>query len=152
MLTKFTRKLSIFLLAAMATSASAGLYKWYDKDGQVHYTDKPPVDAKTESVDPKTSISKPVEQKTFTLEKENEAFEKRREEQLKKEAEEKKKAEMEAKRKQNCISLRKNLQLYLTRNRVAEQKDGQTVVIPYEERVKKIAETEKRLNKECKDY
>lgn len=33
-----------------ALPAGAGVYKWKDKDGRIHYTDKPPADVKADSV------------------------------------------------------------------------------------------------------
>lgn len=43
----------ILLLVTMilfATSASAGLYKWVDEDGNVHYSQKRPIDKKFKSI------------------------------------------------------------------------------------------------------
>lgn len=38
------------LLLALAASAAGQVYTWKDKDGKVHYGDRPPADAKTEEV------------------------------------------------------------------------------------------------------
>ena len=41
----------IYLILMVSTSLSAGtIHKWVDENGNVHYSDAPPVSAKTESV------------------------------------------------------------------------------------------------------
>jgi hypothetical protein len=44
------RLLPFFALALIGLNAHAGLNKWVDAEGKVHYSDTPPPDAKTESV------------------------------------------------------------------------------------------------------
>ncbi|WGL15576.1 DUF4124 domain-containing protein [Microbulbifer bruguierae] len=44
----------IWLLAAFSLALEAGageLYRWVDEDGRVHFSDRPPVEAKAESLD-----------------------------------------------------------------------------------------------------
>jgi uncharacterized protein DUF4124 len=49
------RMLSMVLLLAVAPLAAAELYKYVDKDGKTVYTDQPPANAKTETLNvPKT--------------------------------------------------------------------------------------------------
>ena len=40
----------LVLLSCLSLSAQAGLNKWVDENGKVHYSDSPPMDAKVESV------------------------------------------------------------------------------------------------------
>jgi glutaredoxin len=42
--------LAALLLAALALPAAGQVYKWTDRDGRVHFGDRPPPDAKTEEV------------------------------------------------------------------------------------------------------
>jgi hypothetical protein len=60
-----TRALLFTLALALAFGAGAAPYKWVDKDGRVHYSDKPPPGVKTEQVElkPLTEVtSQPVPQ------------------------------------------------------------------------------------------
>jgi hypothetical protein len=50
----------IYLTFIVSTSLSAGeIHKWVDEDGNVHYTDAPPVSAKTETVRVQSAPSNP---------------------------------------------------------------------------------------------
>lgn len=42
--------IALFLLSLLSLSAHAGMHKWVDADGKVHYSDTPPPDTKAESV------------------------------------------------------------------------------------------------------
>lgn len=141
------------LIALLAADVSlAGLYKWTDAKGQIHYSDKEPTDSQSQILNPETALPTGVEKEKSKLDKQVEEMNKRREEEQKKEQEAKKKAEAEALRKKNCLTLRKNMQVMLTKNRVRKEVNGETVVIPYEERVKKIEETQKQLDEVCKGF
>ncbi len=146
-------RLTGLLIALLAADVSlAGLYKWTDDKGQVHYSDKVPADTKPQSLNPNTALPSGVEKEKSKLDKQVEDMNKRRDEELEKEQEAKKKAEAEALRKKNCMTLRKNMQVLLTKNRVRKEVNGEVVVIPYEERVKKMEETQKQLDEVCKGF
>jgi len=146
-------RLTGLLIALLTANVSiAGMYKWTDAEGQVHYSDNVPADTKPQTLNPDTALPTGVEKEKSVLDKQVEEMDKRREESLKKEEEEKKKAEAEEVRKNNCIKLRKNLQVLLTKNRVRKEVNGEVVVIPYEERVKKIEEAQKKLDEVCKGF
>lgn len=50
----------IYLTLIVSTSLSAGtIHKWTDEDGNVHYTDAPPVSAKSETVRVQSAPSNP---------------------------------------------------------------------------------------------
>lgn len=50
----------IYLTLIVSTSLSAGtIHKWIDDDGNVHYTDAPPVSAKSETVRVQSAPSNP---------------------------------------------------------------------------------------------
>ena len=49
--------LSALLLLLAASAAQAEVYKWVDANGNAHYTDKPPANQKTQTVDIRTQPS-----------------------------------------------------------------------------------------------
>lgn len=53
------RYLLYLALLASATLNAAGIHKWTDADGNVHYSDAPPVTVKTESVRVQSAPSNP---------------------------------------------------------------------------------------------
>lgn len=149
MLKKWHWFCGILIVMATAGSAMAGLYKWYDAEGQVHYTDNPPSDKKIQTLNPDTALPTGVEKEKSALEKQMDDFNKRRDTRLKKEDEEKKKILKEKQRIKNCEILRRNVQTFLTKKRVSKTVNGEVVVMPYEERVKEINAAQKRIDKEC---
>lgn len=142
----------ILMIILASMPVQAGLYKWYDDKGQVHYTDSPPNDEKAQTLNPDTALPTGAEKEKTELDKQVEEFNKRRDERLKQEEEAKKKVAQEKQRKRNCDQLRKNLQLFITKNRVATNVDGKKVIMPYEQRVKEIDEAQKRIDKECAGF
>lgn len=142
----------ILMIMMVSVPVQAGLYKWYDDKGQVHYTDSPPSDEKAETLNPDTALPTGAEKEKTELDKQVEEFNKRRDERLKQEEEAKKKDAQEKQRKRNCEQLKKNLQVILTKNRVSTEVDGKRVVMPYEQRVKEINEAQKKIDKECAGF
>lgn len=142
----------ILMIMVVSAPVQAGLYKWYDDKGQVHYTDSPPSKEKAEALNPDTALPTGAEKEKTELDKQVEEFDKRREERLKQEEEAKKKVAQEKQRKRNCEQLRKNLQLFITKNRVSTNVDGEKVVMPYEQRVKEMDKVQKRIDKECAGF
>jgi len=59
----FLRASAVFLIVLCATAAQAGVYKWTDAQGKVHYGDVPPPEQKTDklNVQPATEPSDDVE-------------------------------------------------------------------------------------------
>jgi len=145
--------ITIFCLGIIglpASSALAGIFKWTDASGKIHYSDKPPIDQKATTMNPHTAIPQGSHEAGKVIDKQTREFNKRRDERLKQEAAKKKKLTEQKKREQQCASLRKNLQVMLTRNRVTKMVNGKQVVIPYEERLKKMEKIQKDMAKVCK--
>lgn len=140
------------IVSAVSNPALGGVYKWTDSSGKVHYTDNPPPNKESQAINPETALPTGVEKEKSALDKQVEEFNKRRDERLKKEEEEKKKALQEEQRRKNCEILKKNLQTFLTRNRVSKTVDGERVVMPYEERVKEIDAAQKKIDEECAGF
>ncbi len=143
--------LSILIALTVSGASLAGMYKWTDSSGQVHYTDSPPIDEKAKALDPRTAIPTGAEKEKSKLDKQMEEFNKRREEEKEKEEEARKAALEKKQREQQCATLRKNMQLYLTKRKMVKNVDGEIVVMPYEERLKEIETIQKEMKKVCDD-
>ncbi len=91
-------KKNIILLLLMVSPVSAGIYKWTDEQGKVHYGSQRPADAAAErlkiNADP-SPYSDPAETKETDKDAKKES-DKESKDKKKKEAEDKKKAEAEA--------------------------------------------------------
>lgn len=136
----------------LSATASAGIYKWTDASGKVHYTDQPPSGKKSQALNPNTALPDRAQDARKNLDIREQQFIKNREERLKKEAAAKQKKLAEKQRKKDCVKLRHNLQVYLTRNRVATIVDGKSVVVPYEERVKKMEKLRVQIERSCEGF
>lgn len=131
----------ILLLTAIfifASSASAGLYKWVDSEGNVHYSQKRPANQQFKRLKeppPAPEDSKVLyksteksEKASTTLSKENAKNEKIREE--------------------NCASAKKQLSGYTVYRRFRD-KDGNVSVVDDKVRAERIKESEQAVNDYC---
>lgn len=131
--------------------AEAGLYKWVDKSGRVHYSDKPaPPDAKSEkAMEVKFAGKEDLGASRSALEK-REANAKTAEEQKKaqeKAAEEQKAAEMKA---QECASVKEVLnQLVSGRRLKVMDEKGNPKVLNEEEIASRRARAEAEAARAC---
>lgn len=103
---------ALALLSCLSLSAQAGLNKWVDENGKVHYSDSPPTGAKVESVrniTGKGQESAPADYSSKSYTQREAELNKARQE--KKEASEKSAREtaQQQERKQNCAVARENL-------------------------------------------
>ncbi|GAB5606222.1 DUF4124 domain-containing protein [Sideroxyarcus sp. TK5] len=103
---------ALALLCCLSLSAQAGLNKWVDENGKVHYSDSPPTGAKVESVrniTGKGQESAPADYSSKSYTQREAELNKARQE--KKEASEKSAREtaQQQERKQNCAVARENL-------------------------------------------
>ncbi len=103
---------ALLLLSLVSLSAQAGLNKWVDEHGKVHYSDSPPIDAKTESVrniTGKGQEAAPADYSSKSYSQREAEMKKAREN--KKEASEKSASEAAQlqERKRNCAAARENL-------------------------------------------
>jgi hypothetical protein len=142
----------VILIALMVSGPSlAGMYKWTDSSGQVHYTDSPPVDQKAKALNPRTATPTGAEAEKSKMDKQIEEFNQRQAEEQEKEELAKKNALEKKQREQQCVTLRNNLQLYLTKRRVAKNDNGEVVEVPYEQRLKEIENIQEQMKKVCDD-
>lgn len=156
------KKILLILLTLVSASAFAGLNKWVDANGKVHYSDQPPpanVKAMTlrsasSAKDSATeggaaASSAPAAPKTIA---EREA-ELKKAQQAKKEAADKaarERAEAEA-REENCIAARKNLGMLQEGMRMMEINDkGERYYLDDEQRQQRIAKAQQDISAYCK--
>jgi len=152
MLNRFAKISAVLLTILPVFSAGAGIYKWTDSSGKIHYSDQRPASEKTQSLNPATALPDGTQDARTQLDAREKQFQKNRTERLEKEQAAKNKAVKEKQREQNCIKMRKNLQTYLTKNRVTQMVDGKPVVIPYEDRLKKMEKLQKDMAKVCEGF
>ena len=156
------KKILLILLTLVSASALAGLHKWVDADGKVHYSDQPPpanVKATTlrstssakdsASESGAAASSAPAAPKTIA---EREA-ELKKAQQAEKESADKaarKQAEAEA-IKENCIAARKSLSILQEGVRMAEIDDkGERFYLNDEQRQQRIARAQQDVSTYCK--
>lgn len=138
-----------FCLLLLSFSAHAGLTKWVDAEGKVHYSDEPPpanVNAKTLAV-PKAASGVPAEKTYVEQEAERKKTLKTREETEKKAA---KQQEDAAAKQKYCASLRSNLATLEKGSRIATLNEkGETVIMDDSTRQQQIEEARKQLSTNC---
>ena len=126
----------------------AGIYKWVDKGGQVHYSDLPRVE-NAEEVNIRTNETTQTRKIPLKSEEEIAAEEKR-----KKEAEAKKaqKPKIPASEKRRlCKQARHELEVINSRGRLREiNAKGEYIYLPEEERQKRISRAKKDIRKYCR--
>lgn len=131
----------IVLLTAMmifASSASAGLYKWVDNEGNVHYSQKRPANkqferikapaAAPENSKPLYETSNPETKSGATAAKET--------------------AKNKEIRASNCKKAKKNLNNYQVHRRLRD-KEGNVTIIDDKERAKQIENATKAISNYC---
>lgn len=132
------RVLLLTIIMIFASSASAGLYKWVDDEGNVHYSQKRPRDKQFQRLKappPAPEGSKPLYQSTKLNDKSNDAV-----------ASES--AKIEKIRASNCTQAKKNLNIYKLYSRIRD-KDGNLTVINDNVRAQKIESAKKAIRQFC---
>jgi hypothetical protein len=144
-------RLKIFVVMLLiASSADAGFYKWTDKNGRVHYSDKPADENKstevivdTESRSGITNSSSDVKERNrMTRELENDRKE-RAEDRDKKHAE-------KQKQQKRCARAKDDLRRYQSAGNIYElNKQGERVFYSKKKRSEKEQSLRKKVVKEC---
>lgn len=143
---------AIFIIGIVLSPVlSAQLYKWVDEKGQVHYGDKPPADAKSETLRPPPPVGSGEEaaQQHKRLEQAVREMESR-EEERRKEALDRKAAKVARKDSKNlCLALRRELDVLDSGLPVYRDEIGQFRVQwksdPYQGERRYLQENEKRI-------
>lgn len=129
-------------------TAIAAMYKWVDKEGNVHYSQVPPSDKEAETIAPPPPVptqpaKPPAQEAAEAMENEQKAAE---EEAEKRKADEERRAELYRK---NCEIATENMAIYRTSNRIITP-EGEKVRLSDEMRAEKIKEAQEAMDKYCK--
>lgn len=144
---------TIVALALFSLTAQAGLNKWVDAQGNVHYSDAPPQNVKTQSVPniagtgqaaaPATYSSKSYVEREAELKKSN---------QEKTEANEKK-AQQEAQaeeKKRNCAAAQQNLRVLEEGTRIVTyDTNGEKIYLDDNAREQRVNDARKAVSNHC---
>ncbi len=139
----------LILLIAVATCLSLSVqaistYKWVDKDGNVHYTQRKPASSNYERMKIKTTPARSdaAETKTSTP-ADSKSKKAGGAKALKNEI-----AKNEERRKQNCAAAKKNLEAYTVFRRI-RLADGSVKILADDERARLIAESKASIKEFC---
>lgn len=144
---------AIIALSLLGLNAHAGVNKWIDSEGKVHYSDAPPPEAKTETVrnvsgkgqteapatySPKSYAEREAEMKKSKLEKEEASKKAARQE-----------AATEAK-KRNCEAARQHARALEEGGRVySYDQNGERVYLEDDTRAQRLEEARKAISEFC---
>jgi len=140
----------LFFISAISISSYcyAGIYKWVDEEGNVHYGQQRP--ATTQSERMRIQHHAPDDSSTYKRPGSKEGEEKKAEEP----AAEKKKPETAAEKKRRlavCAQAKKNLQTMQSVGRIrSKDKDGNASYISQEQKEAKIKQSRELISKHCK--
>lgn len=132
------RMLLLTIMMIFASSASAGLYKWVDSDGNVHYSQKRPANQQFERLKapaPAPDNAKPLYKSGTPATKEGKTAA----------AETAKNKEIRAK---NCTQAKKSLSNYQLHRRMRD-KDGNVTIIDDKVRASQIENAKKAITNYC---
>lgn len=145
------RYLVLLLCTGLAFSAStmAGkVYKWVDKDGNVHFGDQPPSEQAEQVNIPKHTPDTHYEERMRAQQEKQASEQIEREEKQKHAAEEKQEAEQVKKR---CLAAKDNLRILREAGRVYTLDDkGERVYVDDKDRAARIKEAETVVKEACK--
>jgi hypothetical protein len=140
-------------LALICLNAHAGLNKWVDAEGKVHYSDTPPPDAKTESVRSIAGKDQAGGQSGYTPKslaerdaewKKNKAA---KEEAAQKQSQQNEQSQV---KKQNCENARQNVRTLEEGGRVVTyDANGEKSYMDDEARAKRLEEARKAVSSNC---
>lgn len=138
----------LFTLSAVAVPAAAGMYKWTDADGQVHYSQSPPptgVQGQELKAPPKVDSESAVED----LKARQKGFDERVENKAKAEEEAAKTADQAAEKARYCEQLRADLAGLQTAQRIFTGEGADRRRLGEDERQAKMKDIEAKLAKDC---
>lgn len=144
------KTLLITLLLFFSALANAGIYKWTDKNGNVHYGDKPTSSSEQLNVSVEAPSSPTTDDETRE-ERRQRITESMTDERL---AREKKKAEAQqnkAEMNRQCVESKDRLKRYKRAGRLYNlDKDGNRNTLSEASRDKTISDLEKEIRKNCR--
>jgi uncharacterized protein DUF4124 len=132
------RILLLTMIMIFASSASAGLYKWVDNEGNVHYSQKRPRDKQYKRIKapaPAPESSKPLYQSSKQNKKAGNVVASET-------------AKNEKIRATNCAKAKKNLNSYTVYRRIRD-KDGKVTILDDKVRAQRIEDAKKAISEYC---
>ena len=148
---KTIRNYLCLLLALLPLNAAGDIYKWVDKNGRVHYDDKPPVTGQKElmNIDEESNAVKGISaDRADKRKKLLDAIDEDRQLKKDKDAKAKKKKQ---KLTRQCHNAKDSLKTYQRSTSVYDlDKDGNRVTLPGSVREKIIANLKKKIAENCK--
>lgn len=136
------RYLLIALLFSITSLSQAGIYKWVDEQGNVHYSQKRPQDKQYERI--KAPASAPADaQSPYATSKESDKEGDKKGSTA--DSESAKNAEL---RRKNCEAAKKNLQIYQVYNRVKDDK-GNYIRLDDNDRARLIEQNKQAIEEFC---
>lgn len=140
----------IYGLAFLVTVVHAGVYKWSDKDGNVHYGDQPATQKKATEVN---IVTKPATGFSVSSEKKKErdrVLEEFKEDREARDKKRKDKITKKKKLKKQCARARDTLRRFREASAVYKlNSKGERVFYPKEVRAKKERKIKKAIKKHC---
>ncbi|MEQ1662178.1 MAG: DUF4124 domain-containing protein [Thiobacillus sp.] len=141
----------IFLAGLASLPAWAGLYKWTDAAGKVHYADQPPITAKSTSlkgVNPAQATT--TTEAKQTLDSQDQTYKKRKADADAERVKAEKEAENARIKRENCDKARKNLDTLQKAPRVySTNAAGQRVYMDDSARMNAEASSRKSISEFC---
>ncbi len=145
--------LALIALALLALNAHAGLNKWVDEEGKVHYSDTPPPDVKTQSVRSLSGKGQTEAPASYSPKSYTEREAELKKSKLEKEEASKKNAQQDAAaetRKRNCETARQHARALEEGARVYNyDQNGERVYLDDDARTQRLEEARKTISADC---
>lgn len=144
----------VLLGVGPANSFAAGIYKWVDEDGMVHYGQQRPNNTASKSMD--VQLNAPVNTSTYnrSSNKAGKQPDNTAQKAPRDNTEPKKKKETKAEKKRRlaaCVQARNNLTAMQSIGRIrAKDKDGNTSYLSQKQKEEKMKKTQDLIDKHCK--
>lgn len=146
---RLTQGLIGLALVLASGFAAAAMYKWVDEQGQVHYSQSPPLDQQSEKVKAPPPPPASAADEQSKLQQQIDDLEKRQEERAKAAESEQKSAEEAAAFKAACERAKSNLQALTSRGQVSLKDGDEYRVMTEEERQARIARAKRQIEEYC---
>ena len=129
----------------------AGIYKWTDASGKVHYSDIPPPQMQVQSLKGVSAgQAETTAQATRSLDEKNQAYQKRRDESEQARAKSEKEAEQARIKRENCDKARRNLSAMQNTPRVyTASPSGQRSYMDDSARTRAMVNSQKAVSEYC---
>ena len=140
----------VIILSFQATAQATVAYKWIDDDGQVNFSQRPPLDREVDIIKTGTGPKVTPEQSQEAVDKLIEQQTTNRKEKEEAEIAKQKESEREQAKTKNCDFARNNLQKYLDKpNSLAKKANGEYDPINEVDRQNRIKQLKQDVQKYC---